>query len=98
MSAPDAKILAAYSEWRRLYDLTCQSMSDADYEQLITAERAVLACTPSTVQGLALQFVTFTSFGEFEATQSASFDFEKHMLALAAVEPPAALQTIKAGA
>jgi hypothetical protein len=92
---PDAEIEAAFSAWSAAYDALADNednrADDRLYEELRAAEQACVKLSPQTARGVAIQFVVFTAFGEFEATKSADHDFEATMLRMAHVSPPRGL-------
>jgi hypothetical protein len=92
---PDAAIEAAYANWSAAYeglaDNTDPMLDEWHYRNILACEQACVKLTPVTARGLALQFLVFTSFGEFEATKSANHDFEATMLRTAGVSPPRGL-------
>ncbi len=99
---PDAAILADYEIWREatnaLRDLPLSSGEEEHqryYRAILEAEANVMRHRPTTARGLAVQHVVFTAWGDFEATQSATFDYQAHVYALADVEPD---EWTKAGA
>lgn len=92
---PDAVIDAAFIKWSAAYDALAdnedRAIDDHLFNELRACERACVKLAPVTARGLALQFLVFTAFGEFEATKSADHDFEATMLRLAGVTPPRGL-------
>lgn len=96
---PDAAIDAAFTKWSAAYDALADNenrkLDDQLFDELRACERACVKLTPVTARGLAMQFLVFTAFGEFEATKSADHDFEATMLRLAGVIPPRGLAGAK---
>jgi hypothetical protein len=92
---PDAAIEAAFVNWSAAYDAMAnnehRALDDQLFDELRACERACVKLSPVTARGLAMQFLVFTAFGEFEATKSADHDFEATMLRTAGVSPPAGL-------
>lgn len=88
---PDQQIVDAYDQWRAAYDAFSEAphgTEDPRFEAISIAEQKMMRMTPVTARGLAIQFVVFTSFGEFEATQDRHHDFAGTVERLAAVAPP----------
>ena len=89
---PDRRIIEAYALWRAVYDAG-HDISDEEpvawCERLLLAELAVVRQVPVTARGLAIQFVVFTNFGDFEATKSSLHDFAGTVERIAAVPAPA---------
>lgn len=88
----DAAILAAYREWVQVFEAFANSPADGEdeplYQALSAAETKVVNIRPHTARGLAIQFLVFTNFGEFEATSSSTHNFEGAMLRIAGVSAP----------
>jgi len=88
---PDAAIFEAYEKQAAAYNASAiggAKSADAQIEAMIAAELDVVRLKPITTRGLAVQFVVFTNFGEFEATESKHHDFASTVEAVADVEMP----------
>lgn len=84
----DAAILAAYDEWRRLYELSSEDDGEHYYDALNSSEIALMKLPPETARGLAIQAVVFTYFGEYGEMQNGLFDFGEKLEQIAGIQPP----------